>query len=376
MRERVILGKEAFLEKKLKDPHVIILGDNKIVLKDLKSIYEHKVGLIYIDPPYNRGDDFIFYKDSQKHDEWIEKMKTVIVEMKEFLKEDGSIWISIDDSEMAYLKVCCDSIFGRENFVSTIVWQKRNTRENRKIFSNNHEYILIYAKDIKKFKKKRNLLPATQELLNRYKNPDNDPRGPWQSVTLSVQAGHAVESQFYSIESPTGKIHNPPKGRCWIYNEERMQQEISNNNIWFGSDGNGVPRLKKLLVNTKLGIVPETLWDSNFAGTTKDAKKELLDLNIYDEDIFDTPKPEQLLYRIIQIATNKDDLILDCFLGSGTTAAVAHKLGRDYIGIDIDERTFKYACERLKKVCQGENGGISNEVQWSGGDNYQVCIWN
>ena len=273
----MILGKEAFLEKKLKDPHVIILGDNQIVLKDLKSIYEHKVGLIYIDPPYNRGDDFIFYKDSQKHDEWIEKMKTVIVEMKGFLKEDGSIWISIDDSEMAYLKVCCDSIFGRENFVSTIVWQKRNTRENRKIFSNNHEYILIYAKDIKKFKKKRNLLPATQELLNRYKNPDNDPRGPWQSVTLSVQAGHAVESQFYSIESPTGKIHNPPKGRCWIYNEERMQQEISNNNIWFGSDGNGVPRLKKLLVNTKLGIVPETLWDSNFAGTTKDAKKELLD---------------------------------------------------------------------------------------------------
>ena len=372
----MILGKEAFLEKKLKDPHVIILGDNQIVLKDLKSIYEHKVGLIYIDPPYNRGDDFIFYKDSQKHDEWIEKMKTVIVEMKGFLKEDGSIWISIDDSEMAYLKVCCDSIFGRENFVSTIVWQKRNTRENRKIFSNNHEYILIYAKDIKKFKRKRNLLPATQELLNRYKNPDNDPRGPWQSVTLSVQAGHAVESQFYSIESPTGKIHNPPKGRCWIYNEERMQQEISNNNIWFGSDGNGVPRLKKLLVNTKLGIVPETLWDSNFAGTTKDAKKELLALNIYDEDIFDTPKPEQLLYRIIQIATNKDDLILDCFLGSGTTAAVAHKLGRDYIGIDIDERTFKYAWERLKKVCQGENGGISNEVQWSGGDNYQVCKWN
>ena len=372
----MILGKEAFLEKKLKDPHVIILGDNQIVLKDLKSIYEHKVGLIYIDPPYNRGNDFIFYKDSQKHDEWIEKMKTVIVEMKGFLKEDGSIWISIDDSEMAYLKVCCDSIFGRENFVSTIVWQKRNTRENRKIFSNNHEYILIYAKDIKKFKKKRNLLPATQELLNRYKNPDNDPRGPWQSVTLSVQAGHAVESQFYSIESPTGKIHNPPKGRCWIYNEERMQQEISNNNIWFGSDGNGVPRLKKLLVNTKLGIVPETLWDSNFAGTTKDAKKELLNLNIYDEDIFDTPKPEQLLYRIIQIATNKDDLILDCFLGSGTTAAVAHKLGRDYIGIDIDERTFKYASERLKKVCQGENGGISNEVQWSGGDNYQVCKWN
>ncbi|MDE6364462.1 MAG: site-specific DNA-methyltransferase, partial [Lachnospiraceae bacterium] len=311
----VRIAKKSFLEKKILNPRVLILGDNQKVLKDIKDTYEHQVSLIYIDPPYNRGDDFKFYKDTKNHDEWLEGMRITILELREFLSAEGSIWISIDDSEMAYLKVCCDEIFGRENFVSTIVWQKRNTRENRKIFSNNHEYVLVYAKDINKFKKKRNLLPATQKLLDRYKNPDNDIRGPWQSVTLSVQAGHAVKSQFYTIVSPTGKKHKPPKGRCWIYNEERMQEEIINNNIWFGSDGNGVPRLKKILDVSKLGVVPETLWNVEFAGSTKEAKQELLALEIYDEDVFDTPKPEQLIYRIMQIATYENDLVLDCFMG-------------------------------------------------------------
>lgn len=371
----MILNKNDILNKKMINPHLLILGDNQTVLKDLKATYEETVNLIYIDPPYNRGDNFKFYKDDKKHSEWIQTMQTTILKLKQLLKADGSLWISIDDSEMAYLKVCCDSIFGRENFVTTIVWQKRNTRENRKIFSNNHEYILVYAKDKKKFKKKRNLLPATPDLLKRYKNPDNDPRGPWQSITLSVQAGHAVDSQFYPIISPTGKITNPPKGRCWIYNENKMLEEIANNNIWFGAKGNNVPRLKKFLSDSKIGIVPETLWSANFAGTTKDAKQELLTLNIYDKDIFDTPKPEKLLYRIMQIATDKNDLVLDCFLGSGTTAAVAHKYGRNYIGIDFDERTFKYAYERLKKVCQGESGGISNEIGWTGGDNCLTCKW-
>lgn len=376
MRKSVTIVKSEFLKEKDLTPHVLICGDNLSVLKDIKPLYKQKVSLIYIDPPYNRGDNFKFYKDTQSHDEWIATMRTTILELKEFLKEEGSIWISIDDSEMAYLKVCCDSIFGRENFVSTIVWQKRNTRENRNIFSNNHEYILVYAKNINLFKKKRNLLPATPELLKRYKNPDNDPRGPWQSVTLSVQAGHAVKSQFYSIVSPTGKIHNPPKGRCWIYNEEKMLEEIKKNNIWFGSDGNCVPRLKKLLANSKLGIVPETLWSVDFAGSTKDAKQELLALDIYDEEVFDTPKPEQLLYRVMQIATNENDLVMDCFSGSGTTVAVAHKLRRDYIGIDIDENTFKYTSERLKKVCGGDAGGISSSVGWLGGGKYQTCEWN
>lgn len=371
----VRIAKKSFLEKKISNPRVLILGDNQKVLKDIKDTYEHQVSLIYIDPPYNRGDDFKFYKDTKNHDEWLEGMRTTILELRRFLSAVGSIWISIDDSEMAYLKVCCDEIFGRENFVSTIVWQKRNTRENRKIFSNNHEYVLVYANDINKFKKKRNLLPATQKLLDRYKNPDNDTRGSWQSVTLSVQAGHAVKSQFYTIVSPTGKKHKPPKGRCWIYNEERMQEEIKNNNIWFGSDGNGVPRLKKIMDVSKLGVVPETLWNVEFAGSTKEAKQELLALEIYDEDVFDTPKPEQLIYRIMQIATNENDLVLDCFMGSGTTAAVAHKFGRNYIGIELNKKVYKYASERLKKVCNGESGGISSALEWNGGGEYLSCEW-
>lgn len=375
MNLAVRIAKKSFLEKKILNPRVLILGDNQKVLKDIKGTYEHQVSLIYIDPPYNRGDDFKFYKDTKNHDEWLEGMRTTILELRDFLSVEGSIWISIDDSEMAYLKVCCDEIFGRENFVSTIVWQKRNTRENRKIFSNNHEYVLVYAKDINRFKKKRNLLPATQKLLDRYKNPDNDTRGSWQSVTLSVQAGHAVKSQFYTIVSPTGKKHKPPKGRCWIYNEERMQEEIKNNNVWFGSDGNGVPRLKKILDVSKLGVVPETLWNVEFAGSTKEAKQELLALEIYDEDVFDTPKPEQLIYRIMQIATNENDLVLDCFMGSGTTAAVAHKFGRNYIGIELNKKVYKYASERLKKVCNGESGGISSALEWNGGGEYLSCEW-
>lgn len=369
------IKKKDFLKQKIENPRIVILGSNQIVLDDLIDFYASKVDLIYIDPPYNRGDDFKYYRDNRNHEEWLEDMKNTVLRLKTLLSDSGSIWISIDDAEMAYLKVCCDSVFGRKNFVTTIVWQKRNTRENRKLFSTNHEYILVYAKDIDTFKKKRNLLPATKELLERYKNPDNDPRGLWQSVTLSVQAGHAVESQFYTIVAPSGKKHNPPKGRCWIYNEERMLEEIKKNNIWFGSNGNGVPRLKKFLSESKMGVVPETLWDAKFAGTTKDAKQELLALDIYDKDVFDTPKPEQLLYRIMQIATHERDLVLDCFSGSGTTMAVAHKMGRNYIGIDIDELVFKHANARMEKVCDGESGGISSVVNWNGGGEYLSCVW-
>lgn len=371
----MIKKKVDFLKQASLNPHALILGDNQRVLKDIEDIYKNAVDMIYIDPPYNRGDNFIYYKDSKNHTEWLETMRAIILKLRKLLKPDGSLWISIDDSEMAYLKVCCDEVFNRKNFVSTVVWQKRNTRENRNIFSNNHEYVLVYANDINEFRRKRNLLPPTKELLERYKNPDNDPRGPWQSVTLSVQAGHAVKSQFYTIVSPSGKKHNPPKGRCWIYNEERMKKEINNNNVWFGLDGASVPRLKKFLRDSNLGVVPETLWSAEFAGTTKDAKQELIALDIYDEEIFDTPKPEKLLYRIMQIATNKNDLVLDCFLGSGTTAAVAHKMKRYYIGVDFDEKAYKYAIARMKKVCDGDPGGISSTVSWKGGEDTLCYKW-
>lgn len=348
-------------------PHVIFKGDNIDILRGLHLKYNNSVSCIYIDPPYNNGEKYAFYDDSASHELWLVQMETVLEELKPFLKDDGSIWISIDDGEMHYLKILCDKIFGRKSFVTTIVWQQRNTRENRKAFSNNHEYILVYSPNPDAFKKKRNLLPITSEVLERYSNPDNDPRGPWQSVTANVQDGHAVASQFYEVVAPNGKVHNPPPGRCWIYNQERMQREIEAGNIWFGKDGNGVPRVKKFVSDRMKGIVPETLWLSAFVGTNKDAKTHLRKLKIYDEKLFDTPKPETLIGQIIEIASNPNELVMDVFLGSGTTISAAHKLGRSYIGIEKEGDTCSYVVERMKQVVNGEQGGISKRVGWSGG---------
>lgn len=327
----------------------IIKGDSYKVLDKLKPELENKIKCIYIDPPYNNKDNYEHYSDNKSHEEWLNEMENILIKLYPFLKEDGSIWISIDDSEMHYLKVLADKIFGRKNFASTIIWNHRTTRENRNIFSNNHEYILVYSKNIKEFKKSRNLLSPTEEQLSRYKNYDNDERGIWQSVSLNVQAGHAVKSQFYTIVAPNGKEHAPPKGRCWVYNEERMKNEILQNNIWFGKDGNGVPRKKKFLDINTIGITPETLWLAEDVGTTKQAKEELLK-NFPDEKIFDTPKPERLLKRIFEIATNENDMILDCFLGTGTSVAVAEKLNRNYIGIEKGEQIETYVLPRLNKI--------------------------
>ena len=272
---------------------------------------------------------------------------------------------------MAFLKVEADGIFGRENFAGTIIWQQRKSRENRAVFSCNHEYILVYAKDIKVFKKRRNLLPVGEDFINKkYKNPDNDPRGPWQSVTANVQAGHAVASQFYTIISPTGVRHDPPKGRCWIYNEERMKREIAEGNIWFGKDGNNTPRVKKFLCNAKMGLTPETIWLADEVGSSDSAKKQLMTLFPNKENIFETPKPEELLKRIIEISSNEGDYVLDCFLGSGTTMAVAHKLNRHYIGIELGRQMSELVVERMNKVVEGEGGGISKVVGWHGGGDF------
>ena len=272
---------------------------------------------------------------------------------------------------MAYLKVEADKVFGRNNFVGTVIWQQRKSRENRAIFSKNHEYILVYANDIKSFKKVRNLLPVDQTYINsKYKNPDNDPRGPWQSVTANVQAGHAVPSQFYTVVSPSGVEHNPPKGRCWIYNEERMKQEIAMGNIWFGKEGNNAPRVKKFLSDAKIGLTPETIWLASDVGTSDSAKKQLMILHPNTEVVFDTPKPEELLKRIIEIASNEGDYILDCFLGSGTTVAVAHKLQRRYIGIEIGAHISELVVSRLTQIINGESSGISKSIDWKGGGDF------
>ncbi len=348
----------------------IIKGDNHDVLKELASTHTNAIRCIYIDPPYNNGEVYHYYSDNENDAQWLANMEKTLSLLHPLLSEDGSIWVSINDKEVHYLKIVADRVFGRNNFVNTIVWQHRTSRENRTVFSNNHEYILVYAKNIEIFKERRNPIPTPEDYFDgKYKNPDNDPRGPWQSVTVTAQGGHAVASQYYHITSPTGKRHYPPRGRCWIHNEERMNREIAANNIWFGKDGNGVPRVKKFLKDASKCITPETLWLGKDVGTTNTAKKHILKL-FPDSKAFETPKPEELIARILTVSTDEGDMVLDCYLGSGSTISTAHKMKRQYIGIEIGDHVVDLVVERMKKVIQGESGGISKSAKWSGGGGF------
>ena len=266
----------------------------------------------------------------------------------------------------------CDEVFGRANFVATMIWEKRTTRENRRVFSFNHDFILVYGKSKPLFEAHRNPLPLNDDVLSRYKNPDNDARGAWQSVSANAQAGHATASQFYTLVAPNGKKHEPPKGTCWRYTMKKMQREIELSNIWFGKEGNGVPRIKKFLSKSEdSGLTPETIWKADAVGTNDEAKKGIMKL-LPDHPVFDNPKPERLIQRVIHIATNPGDLVLDSFAGSGTTGAVAHKMGRRWIMIELGEHCQTHIIPRLKKVIDGEDqGGISKAVNWQGGGGFR-----
>ncbi|MHB1220032.1 MAG: site-specific DNA-methyltransferase [Alphaproteobacteria bacterium] len=349
--------------------NAIIQGDNQIVLELLKLRYSEKIRCAYIDPPYNNQERYTHYSDTQSHNEWLNDVVACAKQIKPLLRSDGSLWVSIDDRQVHYLKVALDEIFGRENFVTTIVWEQRTTRENRKVFSNNHEYLLVYATEIKKFKDTRGLLDWDERVRARFKNLDNDPRGLWQSVSANVQAGHATKSQFYTLISPSGRKHKPPKGRCWVYTHERMKREIAHNNVWFGKHGNNVPRLKRFLRDIRQGFTPHTLWAAKEVGTNDLAKKHLIEL-FPTRPVFDTPKPEALIHRILSIATDPGDFVLDAYLGSGTTAAVAHKMGRHYLGIESGDHAVTHCVERMRKVIAGEAGGISRLVDWKRGGTF------
>ncbi len=349
--------------------NALIHGDNLKALSLLAQAHPGSVKCAYLDPPYNNGESYQHYYDSMGHEEWLLAVTARIEQTRALLSDDGSVWISIDDSELHYLKVAADGIFGRVNFVGTVIWERRTTRENRKAFSRNHEYLLVYAKKIDVWAKQRNALPLTDDVKSRYKNPDDDPRGPWQSITANVQEGHATPQQYYGIIGENGKVHHPPKGRCWVYVEQRMLQEIAANNVWFGKDGNSVPRLKQFLAQRKTGLTPETLWRAEEVGTTSTAKKHLLDL-FRETSLFDTPKPEQLIERVLAIASNPGDIVLDPYLGSGTTAAVAHKMNRIYWGIEKGEHIKTHCVLRLRQVITGERGGVSGPLGWKGGGGF------
>lgn len=346
--------------------NLLIQGDNLEALKALLPYYAGKVKCIYIDPPYNTGSAFEHYDDNLEHTKWLEMMYPRLELLRELLSEDGSIWISIDDDEAHYLKVICDEIFGRKNFVSNVIWEKKYAPQNdAKWFSDSHDHILVYA--INKNIWRPNPLNRTIEMDSIYKNLDNDPRGVWASDNLSVKT--YSKSTDYTIITPAGKSFNPPSSRSWAVSKEKFNELVGDNRIWFGKDGQGMPRLKRFLSDVKNGRVVKTIWQRLDVGDNQDAKREIKTL--FENNVFDTPKPEKLIQQILNLATNEEDLVLDSFLGSGTTAAVAHKMKRRFIGIEMGEHAKTHCAARLQKVIDGEQGGISKDVDWQGGGGFR-----
>ncbi|MCA9996713.1 MAG: site-specific DNA-methyltransferase [Anaerolineales bacterium] len=345
----------------------LIFGDNLLALKALEQEFTGKIKCIFIDPPYNTGSAFAQYDDGIEHSLWLSLMRDRIDLMRRLLNEDGSLWITIDDNEAHYLKVLCDEIFGRSNFVANAIWEKKYSPQNdAKWLSDSHDHILVYAKD--KHIWRPNLLPRTHEMDRRYKNPDNDPRGSWKPADFSVKTYSITYD--YPITLPSGRVVSPPKSRCWVTSKERFEELVSDNRIWFGKTGNNVPSLKKFLTEVKQGSVSKTLWARNEVGDNQEAKKEVKVFN--SRDVFETPKPERLLERILTLGSNSGDWVLDSFAGSGTTGAVAHKMGRRWIMVELGEHCHTHIIPRLQKVIDGQDpGGISKGVGWQGGGGFR-----
>ncbi|WP_375623229.1 site-specific DNA-methyltransferase [Bartonella sp. TT119HLJHH] len=345
----------------------LIFGDNLLALKALEQEYTGKVKCIYIDPPYNTGNAFEHYEDGLEHSIWLSLMRDRLELLHHLLADDGSIWISIDDDEQAYLKVMMDEIFGRQNFINNIIWQKKYAPQNdTKWLSDNHDFIMVYAKD--KTIWRPQLLPRSSDMDARYKNPDNDPRGPWKSDNLSVKTMNLKD--VYEIVTPSGRSVMPPAGTSWRVSKQKFAKLLEDNRVWFGPTGSNVPSLKRFLSEVKNGMVSMTIWLYTEVGHNQDAKREVKVFN--SDNVFTTPKPERLMERIIQLATNPGDLVLDSFAGSGTTGAVAHKMGRKWIMIELGEHCHTHIIPRLKKVIDGtDQGGISKSVNWQGGGGFR-----
>jgi len=330
------------------DGNLIVEGDNLVALKALLPYYAGQVKCVYIDPPYNTGNEGWVYNDNvnspvirewlgkavggegetlDRHDRWLCMMYPRLLLLKRFLRPDGSIWISMDDSEIALLRVLMDEIFGRERFIACNVWQKRYSRENREAIGDVHEYLLVYAMDPERFTATRNKVPLTEQQAKVYKNPNNDPKGPWRTIPITAQAGHATKAQFYTITAPNGKEFNPPPGNCWRYSREAFEKLRSEGRIYFGKANNSQPTTIRYLSEVE-GVVPWTWWPHEDVGHTDEASKELLSLFPGGTAFNTTPKPSRLLERVLQIATDPGDLVLDSFAGSGTTGHAVLKLNQ------------------------------------------------
>lgn len=357
--------------------NMLIHGDNLLALKALEQDYAGKVKCIYIDPPYNTGNAFEHYDDGVEHSLWLNLMKPRLDILRNLLSNDGSIWISIDDDESHYLKVLCDMVFGRNNFVSNVVWEKKSSPQNdAKWLSDSHDHILVYAKNKEIWRP--NKLPRTEEQNAIYKNSDEFDgidkygkiygRGPWFPGDMTVKT--VSEKALYPITTPAGNLVYPAKGRAWVYFEDKFEELIKDNRITFGKKGSNKPCIKRFLTEIEdKGIVPKSVWHYKEVGENRNARQEVLKFN--DKNPFATPKPERLIERVLFLASNKDDLVLDSFLGSGTTAAVAHKMGRRWIGVELGEHAKTHCFPRMQKVIEGEQGGISKALNWQGGGGFK-----
>jgi adenine-specific DNA-methyltransferase len=345
--------------------NLLIQGDNLEALKALIPFYAGKVKCIYIDPPYNTRSAFSHYDDNLEHSIWLSTMYPRLELLRELLAEDGSIWVSIDDNEAHYLKVMLDEVFGRRNFVANVLWQKRTSPDARIHLGGAHDHIIVYAKSVERTN--FNKLSISVEQTKNFKNPDNDPRGAWASTDFTAQGWRP--NQMYKLQAPSGLEYEPPPGRCWGNIESEYRRLLTEGRMWFGKDGTARPRVKNYLSESD-GISSWTWWTNSEVGHNQEAKKEINTL-FGANDAFDTPKPERLLKRVLEIATNPNDLVLDSFLGSGTTAAAAHKMNRRYIGVEMGDHAQTHCQSRLQKVVDGEQGGISKTVNWQGGGGFR-----
>ncbi|KTW12631.1 DNA methylase [Sphingomonas sanguinis] len=357
--------------------NMLIQGDNLDALKALLPYYKGAVKCIYIDPPYNTRSAFEHYDDNLEHSQWLAMIYPRLVLLRELLAEDGSIWIQLDDNEAHYLRVIMDEVFGRRNFLADITWHKSYAvRSNAEFFSTAAEHIFAYSKDRRSVRVGK--VRRSAEYAERFSNPDKDPRGPWQSVTMTISlmsgargrsyARTGASPNIFTVRSPAGVEFDPPAGRCWSRLPDGFRALDEDGRIWWGSNGDRAPRLKMFLSEADSGQIPTTLWsDSDTFGFNEQGVRELRELDLN----FSTPKPERLIRTVIGLASNPGDLVLDSFLGSGTTAAVAHKMGRRWIGIEMGDHAETHCKPRLDKVIAGEQGGVSEAVGWTGGGGYR-----
>ncbi len=378
--------------------NLIVQGDNLVALKALLPYYAGQVKCIYIDPPYNTGNEGWVYNDNvnsplirewlgkvvgkeaedlSRHDKWLCMMYPRLALLRQFLRQDGLIFVSVDDNEVAAVRMLLDDLFGRENFVASIIWQKRTSPDARLALGPAHDYVLAFARNLGFAKATIKQVPISGDRAKDYKNPDNDHRGPWASVDLTGQTGHATPDQFYEITTPSGHRLKPTAGRCWAIAPATLQVLMADNRIWFGKKGDARPRLKKFLSETE-GVTAWTWWPNTEVGHNQEATKELNEI-VGKPDVFDNPKPSRLLARILQLATEKDSWILDTFAGSGTTAQAVMQLNkqdagnRHFILVEMEPKIARdITAERVKRVAQGYTNAKGERIEGLGGG-FRFC---